>query len=76
MVTAGYQVTEKFKFTVGYDLLYWTSVVRAADQIAVEPTTGFPYGTVVGNYGTLPPFSFNESHYLANGLRLGGEFRY
>ena len=49
-VTGGYQVTDHLKVTVGYDLLYWTAVVRAADQIAVEPTTGYPYGTVVGNF--------------------------
>jgi hypothetical protein len=61
---------------VGYDLLYWTAVVRAADQIAVEPTTGYPYGTVLGNYSTLPAFSWNESHYFAEGLRLGGELRF
>ena len=71
MVTAGYQVTDHFKVTVGYDLLYWTAVVRAADQIAVEPTTGYPYGTVVGNYATLPAFSFNESHYPGRGLASG-----
>ncbi len=73
-VTLGYQVMEHLKFTVGYDLLYWTAVVRAADQIAVEPTTGYAYGTQVGS--TLPPFSFNESHFLAQGLHLGGEFRF
>jgi hypothetical protein len=75
-VTAGYQVTDHLKLTVGYDLLYWTAVVRAADQIAVEPTTGYPYGTVLGNYSTLPAFSWNESHYFAEGLRLGGELRF
>ena len=45
-MTGGYQVTDHLKVTVGYDLLYWSAVVRAADQIAVEPTTGYPYGTV------------------------------
>ena len=73
-VTGGYQFTDHLKFTVGYDLLYWTAVVRAADQIAVQPTTGLPYGTQIGS--TLPPFSFNESHFLAQGVRLGGEFRF
>ena len=75
-MTGGYQVTDHFKVTVGYDLLYWSAVVRAADQIAVEPTTGYPYGTVVGNFSTLPPFSWNESHFLAQGLRLGAEVRF
>ena len=73
-VTGGYQVTDHVKITVGYDLLYWSAVVRAADQIAVEPTTGYPYGTLVNS--TLPPFSFNESHFLAQGLRLGAECRF
>ncbi len=73
-VTAGYQLTEHLKFTVGYDLLYWTAVVRAADQITVEPTSGVPYGTQPG--ATLPAFTFNESHFLAEGFRLGGEFRF
>ncbi len=73
-VTGGYQFTDHLKFTVGYDLLYWTAVVRAADQIAVQPTTGLPYGTQIGS--TLPPFSFNESRFLAQGVRLGGEFRF
>ncbi len=46
VVTGGYQVTEHFKVTVGYDLFYWSAVARAGNQIAVEPTTGYPYGTV------------------------------
>jgi hypothetical protein len=75
-VTAGYQVMDHLKVTVGYDLLYWSAVVRAADQIAVEPTTGYPYGTASGNYSALPAFSWNESHYFAEGLRLGAEFRF
>jgi hypothetical protein len=73
-VTGGYQVTDHFKVTLGYDLLYWTAVVRAANQIAVNPATGYPYGTLVGS--TLPAFSFNESGYFAQGIRLGGEFRF
>jgi len=74
MVTAGYQATDHLKFTVGYDLLYWSAIVRAADQIAVEPTTGYPYGTVAGGFATA--FSWNESSYLAQGLRLGAELRF
>ncbi len=75
-VTGGYQVTDHFKVTVGYDLLYWSAVVRAADQINVEPTTGYPYGTVTGNYAALPAFAWNESHFFAQGLRLGADLRF
>ena len=74
-VTAGYQLTDHLKVTAGYDLLYWTAVVRAADQIAVDPPTGLPYGTVVGN-STLPRVLLNESHFLAQGLHLGAELRF
>jgi hypothetical protein len=75
-VTAGYQLTDHLKVTAGYDLLYWSAVVRAADQIAVEPTTGYPYGTISGNYAALPAFTWNESHFFAQGLRLGAELRF
>jgi hypothetical protein len=74
MVTGGYQLTDHLKVTVGYDLLYWTAVVRAADQIAADPVTGYPYGTTAGSFAT--GFSWNESHYFAEGLRLGAELRY
>ena len=78
VVTGGYQVTEHFKVTVGYDLFYWLAVARAGNQIAVEPTTGYPYGTVDGHY-PLPQLSSavgTQSHDLANGLRLGAEVRF
>jgi hypothetical protein len=78
MVTAGYQLTEHLKFTAGYDLLYWTAVVRAADQIAVDPSNGYPYGNVVSTPVTnpLPPFAWNESHFFAQGLHAGAELRF
>ncbi|MGO9109593.1 MAG: BBP7 family outer membrane beta-barrel protein, partial [Thermoguttaceae bacterium] len=78
MVTAGYQLTDHLKFTVGYDLLYWSAIVRAADQIAVDPTNGYPYGNVVSTPLTnpLPAFAWNESYFFAQGLRLGAELRF
>jgi len=75
-LTGGYQITDHVKVTVGYDLLYWSGVVRAAGQINVDPVTGLPYGTQVGIPSTAPAFTWNESHYFAQGLRLGGELRY
>ncbi|MEI8372094.1 MAG: BBP7 family outer membrane beta-barrel protein [Planctomycetota bacterium] len=75
-VTGGYQITDHVKFTVGYDLLYWSAVVRAADQIPVEPTTGLPYGTQVGVNSTAPEPTMKESHFWAQGLRVGGEYRF
>ena len=56
------------------DGLILSSLVRAANQIATEPTTGYPYGTLIGS--KLPAFSFNETYFLAHALRVGGEFRF
>lgn len=74
-LTAGYQLTDHLKVTAGYDLLYWTAVVRAADQIPVGPD-GYPLGSTATPPTPLPPFAFNESHFLAQGLHLGAEVRY
>ena len=73
-VTGGYQVTDHLKVTAGYDLLYWTNVVRAADQIAV--TNGYP--VEYGPTGAFPPPAptGNESHFFAQGLHLGADLRF
>jgi hypothetical protein len=72
-VTAGYQVMEHVKMTIGYDIIYWSAVVRAANQIA-EPTTGYPYGSLTGP--TQLPNTLNTSYFWAEGLRVGGEIRF
>ncbi len=75
--TVGYQVTDHFKLSAGYDMLYWSNVVRAADHIAVEPRSGLPFGTAsIPAVLPPPPFVFNESFYWAQGVKVGGEFRF
>ena len=54
-LTGGYQVTDHLKVTAGYDLLYWTAVARAADQIPVERKSGYPYGSVAASQPRCPP---------------------
>ena len=78
-VTGGLQVMDHLKITAGYDLLYWSAIVRAADQIAVGPPTpnsgvSYPIGSLI-NPVPVPP-TWNESHFLAQGLHLGAEVRY
>ena len=80
-LTGGYQVTDHVKITAGYDLLYWSAVARAANQIAVATTSnpvtsGYPYGTVLDNWSGLPKPTWNETHYFAQGLHMGAELRY
>jgi hypothetical protein len=69
-VTGGYQLTDHVKFTVGYDIIYWSAVARAGNQIPVDPATGYP---AVINTQT---FTINQTFFWAQGLRLGGEIRF
>jgi len=69
-LTAGYQLTDHVKFTVGYDLIYWSGVARAANQINTDPATGLP---TVFNPQT---FTINQTCFWAEGIRLGGEIRF
>ncbi len=41
-VTGGYQLTDHVKLTAGYDIMYWSAVARAGNQIPVDPATGYP----------------------------------
>jgi hypothetical protein len=70
--TLGYQFTDHIKFTVAYDLIYWSEVARAGSQIATDPTTGL----ALGPQPTLTSSTVNESNFWAEGFRLGAEIRF
>ncbi len=71
----GYQVTDHLKVTGGYDLLYWTNVVRAASQIPVGPgTPAYPIGSATV-FSPVPPTG-NMTTFRAEGLHLGAELRF
>jgi len=71
----GYQVTRCVRLHVGYDLLYWGNIVGAGDHIdlAVNPSQ-VPPGQLVGP--ARPTFRWNDSHFWAQGIRLGAELRF
>ncbi len=64
----GYQVTDHFKATLGYDYIYWMNVARAGDLI--------PARVDAGATPPLPQFSFSNATYWAQGLHVGAEVRY
>ena len=74
-IQIAYQFTERLRFLVGYDFLYWTQVARAADQINlnVDPRNLPP---VQAGAGPEPTFSFNTTSFWAQGIRLGAEYRF
>ncbi len=71
----GYQWTDHTRFYIGYDFLYWSSVVRPGNQIdrTVNPNLLPP---AVGGGPARPAFTYNASDFWAQGLTFGVEFRY
>jgi hypothetical protein len=70
----GYQVTDHMRAFVGYDYLYLSEVVRAADQVDLRVNTNQLRGVAVGP--ALPAFNFHGSDFWAQGVNFGLEFRY
>ncbi|MBI3824301.1 MAG: BBP7 family outer membrane beta-barrel protein [Planctomycetes bacterium] len=75
----GYNLTDNIRVFVGYDFLYWNSVLRAGDQIDTAldanriPNIGktFTPATQV-----RPVAPFRTSSYWATGVNAGFEIRY
>lgn len=70
-----YCVTRQIKWTVGYDLMYWSRVVRPGDQISlfVNPTQGSGQ-ELRGTPGPL--FPFKETDLWITGVSTGFEFTF
>jgi hypothetical protein len=72
---AGYQVNCHWRTYIGYDLLYWGSVVRAGDQIDLNlDPRNFPPITQTGL--PFPQFPGKTDSFWAQGLHLGIERRF
>jgi hypothetical protein len=73
----GYNLTPQLRATVGYSLIYWSNVARPGDHIdtVVNPNLLPPAVTPI--VGPLRPgFTFNDTHYWAQGLNLGLHYRW
>ena len=79
-VTLGYQLTDTVRLYAGYNILYWTRVVRPGDQIDRNlDVTKIPNFAVAGATPTgqnFPGVLFKQTDYWAQGLVLGFEIRY
>jgi hypothetical protein len=79
-VTLGYQITNGIRATVGYNFLYWTSVLRPGDQIDRTlditriPNFVLPPGVTQRTDEVRPLVPFKSSDYWAQGLTFGLEF--
>ncbi len=76
-VKLGYDVTPAIRFTVGYDVLYESSVVRPGDQINRNLPKGQTFlqnGGIVSSSSPTP--LFNRTDFYAHGLTAGVSFRF
>jgi hypothetical protein len=72
----GYQINTHWRAYVGYDVMYWACVVRAADQIDLNlDSRNFYAGTSESGY-PFPQFSGRTNSFWAQGINLGTEFRF
>lgn len=79
-LNVGYQITPHLRTFLGYNFLYWTGVLRPADQIDrnldVTQIPNFPVAGATPVAGTHPFVPFKASDFYAQGMTLGLEFTY
>jgi hypothetical protein len=73
----GYQVTPRLRASVGYELLYWSRVLRPGPQVESALNPGLlPLSTTAVTGIIAPRQGFEFSDLLVQGLNVGVEFRY
>ena len=71
----GYQLTGRCRAYVGYDLLYWARVSRAADQVDLDvDPRNFP--PALPGAAHFPEFLGRTGAFWAQGINVGTEFRF
>jgi hypothetical protein len=77
--TIGYQLTPHLRGFLGYNLLYWTNVIRPGDQIDprlnVDKIPNFPTNSPASPLN-LPSVPFRESSFWAQGFIVGLELTF
>lgn len=72
-----WEFADGWSATVGYNLLYWTNVLRAGEQIDGTVNADLLAPAIVGGTGgNRPTATLNESDYLAHGISFGIERRF
>jgi hypothetical protein len=72
----GYQVTCRLRAYAGYNVLFWSSVMRAGDQIDLNLDTRNQPPDSTPPYSPYPSFLGTTSNFWAHGINLGAELRF
>jgi len=85
-VSLGVKLTDGIRLSVGYNFLYWSSVVRPGEQIdrrldllQIPNFTQLPsppFGPTLPTNPTLPQRLFKDTDFWAHGLTVGLEIRF
>lgn len=77
--TIGYQITRYMRISAGYDFLFWSNVVRPADQIDFTLNSGQIPPSSAGRIvlgQPRPAAYFQDTNFWAHGVVVTMEFRY
>jgi hypothetical protein len=73
----GYQFTDHVRAYIGYTFLYWSDVVRPADQINLNiNSTMIPTSVTTPVGPARPTFSFRDTDFWAQGINFGVQVRF
>jgi hypothetical protein len=77
VLNVGYHVTDHFRLFVGYTFIYWSDVLRAAEQVnlSINPAL-LPLGPGGAGVPAQPAFRFRETGFWAQGLNAGFEIKF
>jgi hypothetical protein len=76
-IEAGLQVTRGLSIRVGYNLLWWSNVLRPAGGVSpVVPLAQVPLSPSFNPAATAQPVTFRTSDFLAHGLVVGAMFEW
>ena len=76
-IKIGYAITPRLRATIGYDLLYYSSVLRPGDQLSHSIPKGQTFQQGGTNSSATSPARFSETtDFFAHGFSFGMEFRF
>jgi hypothetical protein len=76
-LTLGYQITPRWELMFGYTFLYWTDVVRAAEQISLDVNPNLLPPESQPFTGPLrPSFDMRTANLLMQAVSVGAEWRW
>jgi hypothetical protein len=76
-IKIGYAITPRLRATIGYDFLYYSSVMRPGDQMNREIPKGQTFNQADPSVSTTSPSRLSKTtDFFAHGVSVGFEYRF